>query len=88
MTVTVEVPKGTVASIVPGSFNAPPTQTIVGTSSDTLVWRRSFAFGSTDFAFIWRSTLSNLQAGEIRNTTLGARVDSFVGSRGPRCRWT
>ena len=43
VTVSVEVPNNTGVSIVPNSFNVPPTQTIVGTDYNTLVWTHTMA---------------------------------------------
>jgi uncharacterized membrane protein len=74
-TASVEIPTGTGVAIVPGSFNFPPTQTIVTANSTKLIWSESLAFGETAPLFTWRSTVTGLAAGEIVPVTLGASVD-------------
>ncbi len=71
VTISVQVPTG---SSVSGSFDDPPTITTSGTT-DTLAWTRRFAFGSTSFTFTWQSTVSNIQAGQTQDVTLGTTVD-------------
>ncbi len=68
-TASVEVPNSTGVEIVAGSFNIAPTQIIDGTDFDTLVWS-----GETAPTLTWQSTVSNLQAGEALDVTLGATV--------------
>ena len=72
MTITVNLPAGTAANIVPGSFNVPPTQINTSASGDSLVWDRSFASGNTAYTFSWQSPLSGVQAGQTVPVTLGA----------------
>jgi hypothetical protein len=74
ITVSVEVPNGTGVSIVPNSFNVPPSQTITGTSYDTLVWTETMAPLDSSFTFTWNSTVHNLGPGESQAVTLGASV--------------
>jgi len=50
VTISVQVPKDSAdLSLVPNSFDKPPTQIIhgTGTDPDTYVWKRSLAFGNT-----------------------------------------
>jgi uncharacterized repeat protein (TIGR01451 family) len=79
VTASVQVPKN---AVVPGSFNIPPTQIIHGTEFDTLVWKRTLAFGDTDATFTWQSTVNNLGAGEVQPVALGGSV-SFVSQGTP-----
>jgi uncharacterized membrane protein len=74
VTISVEVPNNTGVTVVPGSFNSPPTQIVHGTNFDTLVWLRQLAFGESMPTLTWQSTVSNLQPGEVRDVTLGATV--------------
>ncbi len=75
VTISVEVPNNTGVSVVPGSFNIPPTQTITGASYNTYVWVRTLAYGESVPTFTWQSTVSNLLPGEARQVTLGGTVD-------------
>ena len=72
--VTVNLPAGASANIVPGSYNIPPTQVNTSPNGDSLVWDRTFASGNTTFTFSWQSTLSNVQAGQSIPVTTGASV--------------
>src|SRR5208337_1576575 len=74
VTVSVEVPNHTGVSVVPNSFNVPPSQTIVGTNHTTLVWTHTMAALDTSLTFTWKTTVSNLASGETRGVTLGASV--------------
>jgi hypothetical protein len=74
VTVSLEVPNNTGVSIVPNSFNVPPSQTIVGTDYDTLVWTETMAALDTNFTFTWQTTVSYLGSGETRAVTLGTFV--------------
>ncbi len=74
VTVSVEVPNNTGVSIVPNSFNVPPTQTITGTDYDTLVWTHTMASLEDDLTYTWQTTVSNLGSGETRDVTLGTSV--------------
>ncbi len=71
MTITVHLPAGAAANIVPGSYNIPPTKVITSSSGDTLVWDRYFASGNTTYTFTWQTKLSNVQAGETIPITTG-----------------
>jgi uncharacterized membrane protein len=82
LTASVKIPNGTGVSVVPGSFNIPPSQIIPGPAFDTLVWNRNLAFGNDQFNFTWQSTVTNLQPGEVRDVTLGAQIESQVGNGG------
>ncbi len=72
VTITANLPAGTAANIVSGSFNAPPTQINTSSSGDSLVWDRSFAAGNTTYTFTWQTTLSGVQAGQTVPVTTGA----------------
>jgi len=74
-TASIEIPNGTGVSVVPGSFNIPPTQIVDGTDFDTLEWTQTLAFGESLPSFTWQSTVSNLEAGEALPVTLGGTVD-------------
>jgi uncharacterized membrane protein len=71
---TVQVPNNTGVAIVPGSFNVAPTQIIEGTDFDTLIWT-----GVTQSPLTWESKVTNIQAGDSVQTTLGASV-TFTNS--------
>ncbi len=71
VTISVQVPTGTSVS---GSFNDPATITTSG-NVDTLEWTRNFAYGSTSFTFTWQSSVSNIQAGQTQDVTLGTTLD-------------
>jgi uncharacterized membrane protein len=74
VTITVNLPAGTAANIVPGSFNIAPTQINTSANGDSLVWDRSFASGNTTYTFSWRTTLTNVQAGQTIPVTTGASI--------------
>ena len=74
VTVSVEVPNNTGVSIIPNSFNVPPSQTIVGTDYTTLVWTDTFAPLETAATYTWQSTVSNVVAGQSTEVTLGTAV--------------
>ena len=74
VTVTVNLPAGTAANIVPGSFNVPPSQIITSATGDQLVWDRSFASGNTTFKFTWQTKVSGVTAGEVVPIVTGASV--------------
>ena len=83
VTISVQVPKDSAnLSLVPNSFDKPPTQIISGTTFDTYVWNRSLAFGNTDLSFSWKTKLSNLNPGDTRDVTLGTTV-GFVSQGTP-----
>ena len=65
LTVTVNLPAGTAANIVSGSYNAPPTQIITSANGDQLIWDRSFASGNTTYNFTWQTTVSGVTAGAV-----------------------
>lgn len=72
LTLSVQVPTG---SSVMSSFNAPPTSITTSNGVDTLTWDRQLAFGSTSFTFTWQSTVSNIQAGQTQDVTLGTTAN-------------
>ena len=73
VTVTVNLPAGTAANIVAGSFNAPPSQIVTSATGDQLIWDRSFASGNTTYSFTWQTTVSGVTAGEVVPIVTGAR---------------
>ncbi|MGE0681464.1 MAG: PKD domain-containing protein [Candidatus Binatia bacterium] len=82
-TAQVQVPKNTGVMVVPGSFNLPPTQTILGPDFDTLVWEIAFSSGNASQTLTWQTNVTDLQPGEARPVTLGAMIDfSSLGVNG------
>ncbi len=77
VTVSVELPPGAAANIVPGSYSVPPSQVISGTDSDTLIWNRQFASDSNDYTFSWQSRLDGIEAGATLTPIDGASI-AFV----------
>ncbi len=82
VTITANLPAGTAANIVSGSFNVPPTQINTSSSGDSLVWDRSFASGNTTYTFTWQTTVSAVQAGQTVPVTTGASA-SYVNQGTP-----
>ena len=82
VTVTVSLPAGAAATIVPGSFSVPPSQINTSASGDSLVWTRAFAAGNTTYNFTWQSTLSGIVAGQAQPVTTGTTV-SYVNEGTP-----
>ena len=76
VTVTVNLPAGTAANIVPGSYNLAPNQVNTSSSGDSLVWTRQFAANSS-YTFTWQSTVSNVTVGQTIPVTTNA-VASFT----------
>jgi uncharacterized membrane protein len=74
VTVTVNLPAGTAANIVSGSFNAPPTQIVTSATGDQLIWDRSFASGNTTYSFTWQTMVSGVTAGQDVPIVTGASV--------------
>ena len=74
VTVTVNLPAGTAANIVSGSFNATPTQIVTSATGDQLIWDRSFASGNTTYNFTWQTKVSGVTAGEVVPIVNGAAV--------------
>jgi len=74
VTVTVNLPAGTAANIVSGSFNATPTQIVTSNTGDQLIWDRSFASGNTTYNFTWQTKVSGVTAGEVVPIVTGASV--------------
>ncbi len=72
--ITVNLPAGTAANIVAGSFNVEPTQINTSSTGDSLVWDRTFAAGNTSFTFSWQSTVSGVEAGVVVPITTGASI--------------
>lgn len=75
VTARVRVPNDGRTTIVPGSFNVPPNETIPGSSYDTLVWRFAFSPSMTNQQIAWRSSLTNLPPGEAREVVSGTTVE-------------
>lgn len=82
MTASVQVANNTGVAVVAGSYNIPPMQIVSGTDFDTLVWQRTLSSGSSNVAFTWQSTVSDLRPGEARAVTLGSTID-FVSQGTP-----
>ena len=74
VTVTVNLPAGTAANIVSGSFDAAPTQIVTSATGDQLIWDRSFASGNTTYNFTWQTKISGVTAGEDVPIVTGASV--------------
>ncbi len=85
-TVTVHVPNSNtfpkVNRVRANSFNIPPDRIIPSAGSDTLVWNRPFAFGTTSSALTWQTDIAGLVPGESRDVTTGTDV-SFVHAGTP-----
>jgi uncharacterized repeat protein (TIGR01451 family) len=73
-TATVTIPTGTGVSLVPNSFNVPPSQIITGANSTTLIWNQTLAFGESAPTFTWQSTVAGLEAGAVLPVTQGGTV--------------
>ena len=82
VTVSVEVPNNTGVAVVAGSYSTPPTQTIQGTSYDTLVWDLTLTFGDTQNTITWQSTVSDLGVGQVVPVTSSGSV-GFVSQGTP-----
>jgi uncharacterized membrane protein len=82
VTVSVQVPNNADVSLVPGSFNSPPTQIIPGTSYNTLVWDRTLAFGESQPTFTWQTQVKDLQPGDVVPVTGTTTID-FVDQGAP-----
>jgi uncharacterized repeat protein (TIGR01451 family) len=82
VTVSVQVPNNTGVSVVPGSFNFPPTQIIQRTSYNTLVWDRTLAFGESQPTFTWQTQVTNLRPGDVVPVTGTTTID-FVDQGTP-----
>ena len=54
VTAQVTIPTGDGVSIVPGSFNIAPTNTVTGTDTETLEWDFAFASGNTSETITWQ----------------------------------
>ena len=81
-TVRVQIPKGSGVSSVDSSFNVRPDQIVSGDAFDTLVWHSIFTETQRSQTLTWQSSVSNLQPGEVRETSLGADID-FVTNGAP-----
>ena len=79
VTAQVEIPKNTGVAVLPNSFSLAPTQTIDGPTSQTLVWNLNLG-PSTSQTITWRSALTDLQPGEVRQVTLNTAIQQ--GSSG------
>ncbi|MFN7892866.1 MAG: transglutaminase domain-containing protein, partial [Pirellula sp.] len=77
-TVTVQVPNSNafpnVNRVRANSFNIRPDQIISGAGSDTLVWNRPLAFGTTSSTLTWQTDISGLVPGESRDVTNGTNI--------------
>ncbi len=77
-TVTVHVPNSNtfpnVNRVRANSFNIPPDRIIPGAGSDTLVWNRPFAFGTTSSTLTWQTDIAGLVPGESRDVTTGTNI--------------
>lgn len=82
VTITVSLPPGSVANILPNSFNIAPSQTSTSDTGDSLVWHRSFASGNTNYTFTWQTKISGITAGQSFPVTSGASI-SFVDQGTP-----
>jgi len=63
-TASVEVPINASLSVVPGSFNIPPTSTLAGANFTTYSWKQSLAFGEAAPTFTWQTQVTDLQPGQ------------------------
>jgi hypothetical protein len=64
VTAQVTIPTGAGVSIVPGSFNIAPTNTVTGTGSETLEWDFAFAAGNTSETITFQEAVTGLAAGQ------------------------
>jgi hypothetical protein len=79
---SVQAPRDSGASVVPGSFGTPPTTIAPGDGFDTLTWNFNLTAGASR-TFDWRTAVSGLRPGEARQTALGGAVDfSLQGTPG------
>ncbi|MGD0015381.1 MAG: PKD domain-containing protein, partial [Bryobacteraceae bacterium] len=72
----VQVPKNTGVTYDPASFTLAPSSILTGSTYDTLVWNNP-----AHTVISWDSTLTGMQAGEVRPVALGGTV-SYSGSLG------
>jgi uncharacterized membrane protein len=75
---SVQIPKNIGVAVVPGSFSLAPTQLIDGPTFQTLVCNVTLAPGAIR-TITWQSTLSTLQAGEVRAVTLATTIQQGTG---------
>jgi uncharacterized repeat protein (TIGR01451 family) len=80
VTAQVEVPNGTGVSVVPGSFNVPPTQVISGSQFNTLEWDFTLDPNNASQTLTWQTAVSGMQPGESRAVTVGTTVGFNVES--------
>jgi uncharacterized membrane protein len=77
-TVSVQVPNsntfGNVNRVRANSFNIPPDRIIPGDGSNTLVWNRPLAFGTTSSTLTWQTDISGLVPGDSRDVTTGTNI--------------
>ena len=57
VTITVNLPAGGAAQIIPDSYNVAPTQVTTSATGDSLIWNRNFQPGLTSYTFSWQSTV-------------------------------
>ena len=74
VTIRVDLPAGSAANIIAGSFNIAPTRINTSASGDSLVWNRSFAAGNTTYSFNWQTKLDGVTAGNSVPVTTGASI--------------
>ena len=72
VTITVNLPAGGAAQIIPDSYNVAPTQVTTSATGDSLIWNRNFQPGLTSYTFSWQSTVDVAAAGRTVPITLGA----------------
>lgn len=80
VTANVPIPTGSGVVPVPASFSVPPTAVIPGADRETYVWDLVLGPGLTSPSITWDSTLSGMEPGEARDTTLESTVEFFVGA--------
>lgn len=83
VTADVQIPNGTGVEVVPGSFNIPPDQILVGADFNTLVWNTTLSAIRPSLRLTWDTTVTDLQPGEARRVTLETVIDfGYQGSPG------
>ncbi len=80
VTAQVTIPTGGGVSIVPGSFNIAPSNTVTGTGSETLEWDFAFAPGDTSQTITFQEALTGLVAGGSIPAVQGGTVEFATGT--------
>ncbi len=75
VTASVQVPKGTGVSVVPGSFSLAPTQVITGAAYDTYTWDLTLDSTITTRSITWQEAVTGLAPGRSRQVTLGSTAE-------------